>query len=50
MDYEVKIKDELSKKKLAHKVNLVRTASVIKGELDWLNLKNSFDLLWGSLD
>ncbi|WP_439235155.1 phage head morphogenesis protein [Lonepinella koalarum] len=50
MDYETKLKDQLTGKKFKAKVNMVRTASVINGELDWLNLKNSFELLWGSLD
>ena len=50
MDYEVKIKDELSKKKLTHKINLVRTASLIEPTKEWGNLKNAYELLWGRLD
>ncbi|EIJ68075.1 phage head morphogenesis protein [Pasteurella bettyae] len=50
MDYEVKLKDELSKKKLTHKINLVRTASLIEPTKEWGNLKNAYELLWGSLD
>ncbi|MDH2927345.1 phage head morphogenesis protein [Lonepinella koalarum] len=50
MDYDVKLKDPKTGKKVNAQVNMVRTASVINGELDWLNLKNSFELLWGSLD
>lgn len=50
MDYEIKIKDTLSKKKLTHKVNLVRTASLIESTKEWGNLKNAYELLWGSLD
>lgn len=50
MDYEVKLKDELSKKKLVHKVNLVRTASTIKSKVEWNDFKKSYELLWGDLD
>ena len=45
MDYEVKIKDELSGKKLAHKLNIVRTASVVE---DFTQL-GAFEVLYGSL-
>lgn len=45
MDYEVKIKDELSGKKLARKLNIVRTASVIE---DFTQL-GAFEVLYGSL-
>ena len=50
MDYEVKLKDELSKKKLVHKVNLVRTASTIKSKVEWNDFKKSYELVWGDLD
>lgn len=50
MDYEVKLKDKLSKKKLVHKVNLVRTASTIKSKVEWNDFKKSYELLWGDLD
>ena len=50
MDYELKLKDELSKKKLVHKVNLVRTASTIKSKVEWNDFKKSYELLWGDLD
>lgn len=50
LDYEVKLKDPLSGKKLTHKLNLVRTGSIINSDLDWINLKKSYQLLWGSLD
>ncbi|MFC0819906.1 hypothetical protein [Moraxella marmotae] len=50
MDYEIKIKDVLSKKKLTHKVNLVRTASVIKSQVEWKDFKKSYEILWGNLD
>ncbi|TNG92240.1 phage head morphogenesis protein [Pasteurellaceae bacterium USgator11] len=46
MDYEIKLKDKLSSKKLPHKLNLVRTASLLK---DFTALYD-FELLWGSLD
>ncbi|QIW15845.1 phage head morphogenesis protein [Pasteurellaceae bacterium RH1A] len=45
MDYEVKIKDQLSKKKLAHKVNLVRTASVFTDKTGM----HKYEVLWGEL-
>ena len=45
MDYEVKIKDELSGKKLAQKLNVVRTASAVE---DFTQL-GAFEVLWGSL-
>ena len=45
MDYEVKLKDELSKKKLAHKVNLVRTASVFTDKTGM----HKYEVLWGEL-
>lgn len=50
MDYELQIKDKVTKKKERVKLNMVRTASAISGELDWINLKNSYQLLWGKLD
>lgn len=46
LDYEIRLKDELSKKKLTHKVNLVRTASLFKDKTALYD----FELLWGSLD
>ncbi|MDH2999163.1 phage head morphogenesis protein [Chelonobacter oris] len=46
MDYEIQIKDKLSRKKLPHKLNLVRTASVMKN----FSALYDFKLLWGSLD
>ena len=45
MDYEVKLKDELSKKKLSHKVNLVRTASVFTDKTGM----HKYEVLWGEL-
>ena len=45
MDYEVKVKDELSGKKLAQKLNVVRTASAVE---DFTQL-GAFEVLWGSL-
>ena len=45
MDYEVKLKDELSKKKLPHKVNLVRTASVFTDKTGM----HKYEVLWGEL-
>ena len=50
MDYEIKLKDALSGKKLPHKVNLVRTASTIKSDIEWNDFKRSYALLWGELD
>lgn len=50
LDYEVRLKDELSNKKLTHKVNLVRTASIIKSQVEWNDFKKSYELLWGDLD
>lgn len=50
LDYEVQIKDKLSKKKERVKLNMVRTASKINGTLDWLNLKNTYEVLFGSLE
>ncbi|MFY1005760.1 phage minor head protein, partial [Pasteurella multocida] len=50
MDYEIKLKDVLTNKKLPHKLNMVRTASLIEPTKEWGNLKNSYELLWGSLD
>lgn len=47
MDYEIRVKDKLGKCKV--KVNVVRTASIINGDLDLLNLKKSFEILWGEL-
>ena len=45
MDYEIKLKDELSKKKLSHKVNLVRTASVFTDKSGM----HKYEVLWGKL-
>ena len=45
MDYEIKLKDELSKKKLPHKVNLVRTASVFTDKSGM----HKYEVLWGKL-
>lgn len=45
MDYEVKIKDSVTGKKQTHKLNLVRTASVV----DDLTQLGQFEVLWGSL-
>lgn len=50
MDYEIKLKDALSGKKLPHKLNLVRTASTIKSDIEWNDFKRSYELLWGDLD
>lgn len=50
MDYEIKLKDALSGKKLPHKLNLVRTASAIKSDIEWNDFKRSYELLWGDLD
>lgn len=46
MDYEVKLKDQLSKKKLKHSLNMVTTGSLFK---DTTALYD-FEVLWGSLD
>ena len=45
MDYEIKLKDMLSGKKLAHKLNMVRTASMVE---DFTQL-GAFEVLYGSL-
>lgn len=45
MDYEVKLKDELSKKKFTHKVNLVRTASIFTDKSGM----HKYEVLWGEL-
>ena len=45
MDYEIKLKDELSKKKLPHRVNLVRTASVFTDKSGM----HKYEVLWGKL-
>lgn len=45
MDYEVKLKDALSKKKLTHKVNLVRTASLFTDKSGM----HKYEVLWGKL-
>ena len=45
MDYEVKLKDELSKKKFTHKVNLVRTASIFTDKSGM----HKYEVLWGKL-
>lgn len=45
MDYELKIKDVLSGKKLKHSLNVVRTASTID---DFTQL-GAFEVLWGTL-
>ena len=50
MDYEIKLKDVLSGKKLPHKLNLVRTASIIKSGVEWNDFKKSYELLWGDLN
>lgn len=46
MDYEVRLKDELTKKKVLTKVNLVRTGSVMS---DFSALYD-YEMLWGSLE
>nr|WP_324761768.1 hypothetical protein [Pasteurella multocida] len=49
MDYEVQVKDQTTNKKERVKLNMVRTASVIKDtEKSWESLK-AFEVLWGSL-
>ena len=45
LDYEVKVKDELSGKKITQKLNVVRTASVVE---DFTQL-GAYEVLWGSL-
>ncbi|MGX2951533.1 phage head morphogenesis protein, partial [Ursidibacter sp. B-7004-1] len=50
MDYEVQIKDKMTKKKERVKLNMVRTASRIEPTKEWGNLKKSYELLWGSLE
>lgn len=45
MDYEVKLKDQLSNKKLKHALNVVRTASAID---DFTQL-GAYEVLWGVL-
>ncbi|TCP17334.1 hypothetical protein EV693_10613 [Nicoletella semolina] len=50
MDYEVKIKDTETGKKTSHKLNVVRTASVVDlGKEKQLETLRSFKVLWGSL-
>lgn len=49
MDYEVKLKDVLTQKKVGAKVNLVRTGSIISDKRQWESLKG-YEILWGSLD
>lgn len=46
MDYEVKVKEAISGKKLMHKVNMVTTGSVFKDTTALYDFK----LLWGALD
>lgn len=49
MDYEVQVKNQTTNKKERIKLNMVRTASVIKDtEKSWESLK-AFEVLWGSL-
>ena len=49
MDYEVQVKNQTTNKKERVKLNMVRTASVIKDtEKSWESLK-AFEVLWGSL-
>ncbi len=50
MDYEIKLKDVLTNKKLPHKLNMIRTASAIKSDVEWRDFKKSYALLWGELD
>ncbi|MGX2974752.1 phage head morphogenesis protein [Ursidibacter arcticus] len=45
LDYEVKVKDGLSSKKIIHKLNVVRTASTVE---DFTQL-GAYEVLWGSL-
>ncbi|MCR1838672.1 phage head morphogenesis protein, partial [Pasteurella caecimuris] len=45
MDYEIKLKDALSGKKLPHKLNMVRTAS----RLENLSALGRFEVLYGEL-
>ena len=45
MDYEIKLKDVLSGKKLPHKLNMVRTAS----RLEDLSALGRFEVLYGEL-
>jgi hypothetical protein len=45
MDYEIKLKDALSGKKLPHKLNMVRTAS----RLEDLSSLGRFEVLYGEL-
>ncbi|VEE39075.1 Uncharacterised protein [Pasteurella multocida subsp. gallicida] len=39
MDYEIKLKDVLTNKKLPHKLNMIRTASAIKSDVEWRDFK-----------
>ncbi|OBX04836.1 phage head morphogenesis protein [Gallibacterium salpingitidis] len=50
MDYEIKQQDQLTNKKYKVKVNMVRTASTIKSDVEWNDFKKSYELLWGKLD
>ncbi|MDP0343930.1 phage minor head protein [Glaesserella parasuis] len=50
MDYEVKVKNQVTQQKERVKLNMVRTASRIEETKEWGNLKHSYELLWGSLD
>ncbi|AWX15225.1 phage head morphogenesis protein [Mergibacter septicus] len=50
MDYEIQKQDPLTQKKQRVKVNMVRTASTIKSDVEWNDFKKSYDLLWGNLD
>lgn len=45
LDYEMKVKDELSGKKITQKLNVVRTASAVE---DFTQL-GAYEVLWGSL-
>ncbi|WP_017807562.1 hypothetical protein [Avibacterium paragallinarum] len=50
MDYDIQHRDQLTQKKQRVKVNMVRTASTIKSDVEWNDFKKSYDLLWGNLD
>lgn len=46
MDYEVKLRDQLTSKKFKANLNVVKTASVIDEDLKKLQ---QFEVLWGEL-
>lgn len=50
MDYEIKLRDQLTQKKNLVKLNMVKTGSVIKSDVEWRDFSKSYGLLWGELN